>query len=245
MRPLTLSPLRPVRLVASGPEASPLPRALFLLTLFAFGLTLVESRPLPRSQSTASWTERWSDLANWSTITQNRCYIPMGGYVEAICQSAGLLSNQSWSSQFPLSLSATVQAAPAAGSSGQSYWAGLTLINDNGYVEIEEVGDYPPQSLEPPAVAVSNTFTRPPGAQDGRLAPYVTWSVHRLSVRWRPDLNTTTYCMDSVCRSIQTPIGGSSLRVETVVTSVLPATPNNGSSAHAVIGPLAVEGVPV
>ncbi|HLQ32953.1 MAG TPA: hypothetical protein VK457_09710, partial [Chloroflexota bacterium] len=206
--------------------------------------------PTPNSPSPTptvqTWTENWNDLSNWDPMGSTG-WTPQSGSLRTVQQSAGLLSNKRWDSSQTLKLSCNVQSRPGPGSTSTSFWAGLTLTtldtSANFYVEIEEIGNYPPGPDASNGIQSSDTFVG--GAQDKVMVAYTPWAVHNLQISWNPATRTFDYLVDGVVRqSITNNSVSGSLLVELVVTSVLPATPNDGSSCEALFGPLVVQGAP-
>lgn len=208
------------------------------------------SDPSPFRQQGPLTIETWANLKGWDTATLNNdnCYTARAGQLQALhCQSDGVLSHQAWRTDRPLGVSTVMQAAPAKDSSDQALFAGISLINEAGYFEIELTHDYPAKERGfsgGEGIITSDTFTSPPGADDTRLMPYDIGTPHRLSIEWFPDRHVVSLCADGVCHDTPTMLRGGPMRIETVVASVLPATPNDGSWDDASYGPVTVLGTP-
>ena len=193
--------------------------------------------------------ERWADLSNWtSTASGKDAFTPQNGKLQAVCQSAALLSKSVWDSSEPLVASCAIQARPAGGSSSSSFWAGLAFTDpttsDDLYAEIELTGQYPPGATDAAGIRTSNTFTTPPGADDRVAGPYTAWEAHTLGLQWYPDVGQIYYMVDGAQKQLVKCSISGPLKVQLVVASVLPSTPDDGSSAEALVGPLTIQGVP-
>jgi hypothetical protein len=112
------------------------------------------------------------------------------------------------------------------------------------YAEIEEIGTYPPGPDASSGIQTSDTFVG--GSQDKVLMPYKPWDVHELAVVWKSRGGVLEFWVDGERKQaiVNNSISGP-LKVALVVTSVLPVTPNDGSNAEVIYGPLTVRGVPV
>lgn len=195
------------------------------------------------TQAATGWAAPWQSVAevgaNWQTVGAP-CYSVTPGRLRLTCQSAGLVTRQAWSRQFPITVTASVSASAAI---GPRYFGGLTIYDldsgDTAYGEIALASGVPP-------------FQNTTGDQAGVLvndglywhAP-VNAGWHALQVVYLPAGQYKLY-LDGALVNTVTP--WRPLQRDPVIfilcVSVGENTPDDGSLARCDFGPVTVTGAP-
>lgn len=216
--------------------------ALLLLFLLAVPYLLTMD-----TQASVAWIAPFASVievqANWSTVGAPCFSVPQPGKLRLLCQSAGLVTRQTWSRQFAITVTAQVSATSAPGSSNDRYFAGLTIYDnasgDTQYGELALVRGVTP--FQGVTVRSAGVLVNDAGYWNGPVA--AGW--HTLQAVYLPAGQYRLY-LDGALVSTVTP--WQPLQRDPAVfilcVSVGEATPNDGSAATCEFGPVTVVGVP-
>lgn len=198
------------------------------------------------TQAATAWVEPFASAsevqADWQTMGAPCYSVPQAGKLRMTCQSAGLVTRQTWSRQFSITATVQVSATTAPGSSNDRYFAGLTIYDnasgDTQYGEIALVRGVPPfQSL---TVRSAGVLVNDGGYWTGPAS--AGW--HTLQAVYLPAGQYKLY-LDGALVSTVTPYRPLQRDPDIFIlcVSVGEATPNDGSAALCEFGPVTVQGV--
>lgn len=205
-----------------------------IVCLSAFGLFSKNTEVVP------PFVEPWANTSAWNPMG-SPCWITTNNHLNMHCQSAGLVSKQTWSKTLPITATVTVSATVAPNSSNDHYFAGLTLYdagsNDTVY------GELALSKLVPPF----GYFTNHDSAGT-MVNEFLTWRTdivagkpYTLTVSWIP--NKYKFYLDGQYiteSAVEIPAHDFSIFI--LCVSVGEATPDDGSSALCRFGPVTVVG---
>lgn len=206
--------------------------------------SLSPSTSTPTSQP--NWTENWDSLSavqsRWSSIG-SACYsVPQAGILDMVCQSAGLVSNQYFDKSQPITVTGTVRAQPATGSTTDAYWGGLTLYNNNGadnnYGQLAAQRNVPPFGGDHTARIIS--LTDDAGSS---LATDTPWTWHNFKIVYLANGTYNYYVEGNLVKTVANAGLTANPDIFILCVSVGSGVGNDGSSSHCQFGPIAVYGV--
>lgn len=219
--------------------------------LLLFALFLLLALVLPylltlNTQASTAWVSPFATTAevqaNWQTVGAPCYNVPQPGKLRLQCQSAGLLTRQTWSRQFAITVTAQVSATAAPGSSNDRYFAGLTIYDnasgDTQYGELALVRGVPPFQ----GITVRSAGVLVNDHANWNIPVTAGW--HTLQVVYLPAGQYKFY-LDGALISTVTPFH--TLQRDPAVfilcASVGESTPDDGSAALCEFGPVTVQGV--
>jgi hypothetical protein len=209
------------------------------ITGAALGAVIAALVIITPAHASGLYQEQWATRSQWTDLGQS-CATMSQGAAHLTCQSAALVSRFTLDPSQPISVSGSVRAQPAPGSTTPNYFGSLALVEDDPsgrYLDVATFNGVPPFSpLWGPSLGACCQLV-----QGGRrFADGVPGQWYTFSIGYTT--GAVSYSVDGVQRGSVPWTFQQPPHVWLLCTSVGENTPSDGSQAACDFGPLAVAG---